>query len=153
MNSIDRAASTAACSSHADRWCRQRRPPAAAWFRPCAPGRDRQPPAYRDRHSAPRRSPGSPIVIFSRSFASPFLPAGFGFLWTSWPLVMLCEEVADHLNAALGLLDMRHMGGVLEDLPTGTLDTVGERLHDRRRRLVVAAGHPQARARYGGALL
>src|SRR5204862_6409480 len=49
------------------------------------------------------------------------------------------EEVADDLQIAVGFLDMRHVAGVLEDLPAHILDPILVGLHRRRRRLVVFA--------------
>src|SRR5262245_43360856 len=83
------------------------------------------------------------------SFSSPFLPAGFpdfgsGVAVARRP-VLFAEEVADDLQAALLLLDMRRVARFFEDLPARALDAVGKGLHDGRRRLVIAAGDQQRR--------
>ena len=55
------------------------------------------------------------------------------------------EPVADDLHVALALLDVRHVGGLLEADPLRAGDAVEEGLLQRRRRLVVAARDEERR--------
>ena len=52
-------------------------------------------------------------------------------------LVHLLQKIADDLQASGGLLHMRHVAGVFEDMPTHIWNHVGIRLDRRRRGLVV----------------